>query len=378
VQTVRAVTVLQALCGDLAVRGGAALPIAPGRRRDGEPLPCLYRPMTPQPVPPPAGARPIGYDEFPLFETFNREAQANLYARAILEGRPYPLRALLLFGANPLVAAPDAARLREACGKLSLLVSVDPFLTASGRAADYVLPAATFAEGAPPPRPLAPAASQPLLPPQHDSRTDWSTLSGLAGALGLGRYFPWATLEEALAAPRVPWLADPGRTIAADLLPPGERASFPTASGRIEIYSPILERFGHDPLPDWSERRLRPGGDYPFILVSGPRTRAYVNTQFRQIPALAARMPQPVAELHPEAARRAGIGDGERVAVVSPRGRIELQARVTERVHPECVVVPAGWSDANANLLTDDVSLDPISGFPSFRSGVCRVEALCA
>jgi anaerobic selenocysteine-containing dehydrogenase len=376
-QTVRAVTILMALCGDLAVRGGAALPIAPGRRRDGEPLPCLYGGMTPHPVPPPIAARPIGYDDFPLFEAFNREAQANLYARAILEDRPYPLRALLLFGANPLVTAPGAAKLSRAAERLSLLVSIDPFLTASGRVADYVLPAATFAEGTPPPPAVTPAAAHPLVPEQHDSRTDWAILTGLAKALGLGHYFPWETLEEALQAPRVPWMADPEHALLSDRLAPGEKASFPTASGKIEIFSRTLERFGYDPLPDWQEPTRRAGpdrADYPLILVSGPRGRAYVNSQFRQIPAIAASMPGPVAGMHPETARRAGAADGERIAVVSPHGRIELRAWVTARVHPECVVVQAGWSDANANLLTDDAELDPISGFPVFRSGVCRVE----
>src|SRR5262249_42074043 len=41
---------------------------------------------------------------------------------------------------------------------------------------------------------------------------------------------------------------------------------------------------------------------------------------------------------------------------------------------PAVAVVPAGWADANANLLTDDGALDAISGLPSFRGGVCRSE----
>lgn len=174
-------------------------------------------------------------------------------------------------------------------------------------------------------------------------------------------------------------MADPEHTLLADDLAPGEKPAFPSASGKIEIYSAALERFGYDPLPDWKESRRRPargGGDYPFILVSGPRTRAYVNSQFRQIPSIASLMPKALAELHPDAARRAGIADGERIAVVSPHGRVEMQAHVTTRVHPECIVVPAGWSDANANLLTGDAALDPISGFPVFRSEICRVEAV--
>jgi anaerobic selenocysteine-containing dehydrogenase len=64
------------------------------------------------------------------------------------------------------------------------------------------------------------------------------------------------------------------------------------------------------------------------------------------------------------------------VAVVSPHGRIEIRAVVTEDVHPECVVMPAGWAQANPNWLISHEKRDPISGFPAFRSGVCRVEPL--
>jgi predicted molibdopterin-dependent oxidoreductase YjgC len=66
------------------------------------------------------------------------------------------------------------------------------------------------------------------------------------------------------------------------------------------------------------------------------------------------------------------------MAVVSPHGRIVLHVEVTSRVHPECVIVPSGWSSASANNLTHADSLDPITGFPPFRSGTCRLEALTA
>jgi hypothetical protein len=49
---------------------------------------------------------------------------------------------------------------------------------------------------------------------------------------------------------------------------------------------------------------------------------------------------------------------------------------VTADVHPEAVVVPAGFSQANPNSLVSGDRRDPISGFPAFRSGVCRVEPL--
>ena len=109
-----------------------------------EPLPQLYRLETPEPVPPRPTARPIGAADLPLYEIYNRQAQGMLFSRAILDDAPYPLRALVLFGSNPLVTSPDGGRMAEAARRLELLVTVDPFLSESARQSHYVLPSATF------------------------------------------------------------------------------------------------------------------------------------------------------------------------------------------------------------------------------------------
>ena len=80
--------------------------------------------------------------------------------------------------------------------------------------------------------------------------------------------------------------------------------------------------------------------------------------------------------IHPGAAARAGIADGDRVRVASPHGAIDLGAQVTADVHPEIAVVPSGFPGANANDLTELARLDPVSGFPALRSLVCRVERI--
>lgn len=376
-QTVRAIACLEALCGHLGARGGGVMLDRPGARFDDELLPALYRMATAEPVPPPIDERPIGGERFPIFEVYNRQAQANLFARAILEDDPYPLRALVLFGANPLVTSPGARRLRRAYGKLELLVTIDPFLTETGEASDYVLPAATFAEaaGVGIDERVMP---EPLVPPIVGAWPDWKILFELARAVGLGRYFPWPTLKEALEAPRVPFMQDPTRQ-PRPTRPTEERAEparYGTSSGKIELRSALLEGFGHDPLPRWTPPRQRPTTEYPILLVSGPRTRTYVNSQFRKIPSIAAKLPSPFVEVPPAIAGPLGLEDGDWVAVVSPHGRIELEARVTDRVHPETVVLPNGWPQANANLLIDGDDLDPISGFPAFRSAICRLEPL--
>ena len=59
--------------------------------------------------------------------------------------------------------------------------------------------------------------------------------------------------------------------------------------------------------------------------------------------------------------------------VESPRGSIKVKARLTEDIHPKVVAMQHGWSEANANCLTDDEARDPVSGYPGFRSVLCQV-----
>jgi len=373
VQTVRAIAAVEALCrraGEPNIRQDLT-PVGPGDTAG--PLPSLPRLGTPEPVPPPVEAPAVGADEHPLFEMFNREAQGNLLARAILEDRPYPVRALVLIASNALVTSPGSAMLARAAERLELLVSVDPFLTASGRRAQVVLPAATFAE------------SEGVVPPQHEAWPDWKVVFELARAMRLGGWFPWKTWAEAEAAPQVPVPAAPelvpGFDPAFTQAPLPRSAGVPlvgTPSGKIELASSLLERAGHPALPEWVPPSREPTAEFPLRLVTGPRTRAYINSQFRQVARIRLLEPEPVVRVHPDAARGAGVAHGERVAIVSPVGRIELRLAVTTDVRPDVAVMPAGWEEANANLLVDADLRDPISGFPAFRSAVCRLEAIAA
>jgi len=371
VQNVRALACLEALCQRADAHDIRQILTPAGMAGPDEPLPALPRLSTPEPVPPPVQARPLGADSHPLFHAFNREAQGNLLARAILHDTPYPVRALILLGSNALVTTPGTQALRLAAGKLRLLVTIDPFLSESARLSDVVLPATTFAEAPVPGEGSAPP-SHGLVPPQHGAWPDWKIVFELGRALGLGAYFPWRNFAEAMQAPRRPYMVDRPTQPRPE---PGSRpARYGTASGKIELASVLLERHGYDAVPRWRPPTVGVSPDYPLLLVTGARTRAYINSQFRQVAKVRLRMPEPEVLLHPDAARSAGVRDGERVAIVAPLGRVEMKIRVTTEVRPDVAVAPAGWESANVNVLHDAERLDPISGFPAFRSGVCRIE----
>ncbi len=376
VQTVRAVAVLEALCRRVGQPEVNELLTPVSSNFYNELLAALPRPVTAEPVPPPVRARPLGYAAYPLFETFNREAHGALLADAVLKDEPYPVRALLVFAANTFVTAPGSERLREAAHRLSLLATVDPFLTVTARLSDFVLPACTFAEA-----PIVDATDDELaqggmVTPQHQAWPDWRIVFELARALGLGGYFPWHSFREAMQAPRYPYRVDPEHQPRP--IPPSAEAPLPrfgTLSGKLELASTLLRRYGFHAVPTWTAPTEVPTPEYPLVLVTGPRSRAFINSQFHQVPGVLAKMPWPEVLLHPTRARNAGVVDGQRVAIVSPRGRVEMRLHVTDDVHPDVAVAPVGWETANVNSLHDPDRRDPISGFPAFRSATCRIEA---
>jgi anaerobic selenocysteine-containing dehydrogenase len=376
VQTVRALVALEALTGAFDEGWAKTQLTPPGLHFAEEPLPALYRMATPEPVPPEPSARPLGYDRFPLFEIYNREAQGNLFARAVLQGDPYPVRGLMLMASNPVLTAPGGSELQRAFDALDFKVVIDPFMSASAALADVVLPACTFAEaptidegGAA--RRLndeadAEVRERGVVEPQHRAWPDWKILFELARAMGLGRYFPWSSLREALAARHVPFMHDAAHQPKPRVAAAGR---YGTPTGKLELHSTLLERFGFEPLP-----RCAAGAatttEYPLVLVSGPRDRAFINSQFRDVPSVRSKVPEPLALVHP----RLGFADGARVALITPYGHVTFQVRVTDEVHPDAVVAPFGWAEANVNLLSGADRLDPISGFPAVRSTPCRAE----
>jgi anaerobic selenocysteine-containing dehydrogenase len=224
--------------------------------------------------------------------------------------------------------------------------------------------------------------------PFGHAKEDWSIWAGIGQKLGLAEYFPWENSEELVA-----YLLK-GSNITLDQLrqnPGGyvyvereyrkyEKSGFNTPSKKVEFYSCDLEKYGYDPLPTFHEPAESPisrpdlAKQYPLLFVGGPRRYNYFHSQFRNIPSLRSRLPEPLLEMNPETAKALGIRRGDMVRVESSRGTITVKAKMTGDVHPEVVTMEHGWSEANANLLTSDEARDPISGYPAFRQVLCRVN----
>ena len=94
------------------------------------------------------------------------------------------------------------------------------------------------------------------------------------------------------------------------------------------------------------------------------------------MPQLRRLVPYPEAEIHPAAAAQYGVVNGEWIMVETMTGSVKFKAKVTEDMHQKVVSIPAGWGQANANLLLGGNAADPIAGYPEDRALLCRIRKI--
>ena len=159
---------------------------------------------------------------------------------------------------------------------------------------------------------------------------------------------------------------------------------FDTPSGKVELFSSQLEAYGYDPLPNFVEPAESPlstpeiAKDYPLVCSVSYHLGLFTHSQYRTLPWLKELVPEAYVMIHPRKAKEIGVHEGEKVFLESPRGRIEVAARVTKQVDPRTLTVAWGWGQPYAsgdrpNLLTDDSKRCPISGATGNRSFLGRL-----
>ena len=395
-QTVRALALLRGITGNLDVPGadifGASLL---------KPFPLLKSAL-----PTGMAQKRLGALEFKLLggaRAFLPAAHIPAVLRAMTLGEPYKIRALLNFGSNPLVTVANTRKTYEALSSLEFMVVADMFMTPTAALADYVLPAAFWPEvdslvEIPYVAANAVLAQQKVVTVE-ECRPDEDILSDLAGRMHLtgSEESPMDILNFRLSGLGLGFedLKQQGYVFQAPEYGLRRKNGFRTPSGKVELYSRSMERMGYDPLPFFQEPPESPVSRkdlldyYPYVLITGSRRAEFFHSDNRQIPFLRKRRPYPMAELHLLDAADNGICEGDRIWITSPRGRIEMRARVTDRIARGVVSIDHGWWfpekkdtdfgiwDANANVLTsDEPPYDPGFGSYQLRALLCAVQKI--
>lgn len=131
----------------------------------------------------------------------------------------------------------------------------------------------------------------------------------------------------------------------------------------------------------WEEPELPPepsDADYPFILLTGrgSSTEWHTETRTRRSSILAKMNPaQLVVSLAASDGDALALREGDRVAVISRRARIEALAHLTHNLQSGQVFLP--MHKAATNLLTQEV-VDPISRQPHYKHCAVRIEKISA
>jgi anaerobic selenocysteine-containing dehydrogenase len=395
VQTVRAVSMLPALTGNIDVPGGWVF----GMKGLGR-FPSLI-----QNLPQEISAKRLGADRFKMLGGEGADlpaAHIPTLLKAMREGVPYRVKAFLVFGNNTLATYGNAKQARESLGKLDLLVVADLFMTPTAELADIVLPAAAWPElnqlaG------LPTVAANVVLAQQKavqigECKADEQIFIELARRMDL----PVGTepLDDVLESQ----LANGCGVTLAELREKGFHkvefryrkyleGGFRTPTGKIELYATRFEAMGYDPLPYYREPPESPvatpevAKDFPLVLTTGARIPFFFNSEHRQIRKLRKAHPDPIVEIHPDTARPFGIKGGDWVWIETPRGKIRQRARVTDEIDPRVIHVEHGWWfpeeagpehgiwTSNANVLTsNEPPYDPAMGTYQLRALLCRIE----
>jgi anaerobic selenocysteine-containing dehydrogenase len=404
-QTNRAVCIFYALTGQFDERGGnmlfATTPTNPINGRE-----LLSKEQA---------AKRLGLDRHPLGPPGDPGlVQAGTVYDAILTGKPYPIKAAVLFGTDPLLGHGDPLRGKAALEALDFYIHIDTTLNPSAHFADLILPATTcwereallpfseIAEDTMNWAQLRPAVAKPV----GESRSEVEIIFDLAKRLELTKQFFDGNIETALGHQLAPSNLTTEQLRASSIgmrssvttrhrkfaeIDPasGQPRGFNTPTGRIEIYATAFANAGYPPIPRFESNEPE-HSDYPLTLTFF-RDIHFCDQQHRNIARLRRVVPDPFVEIHPSTAQAGGVADGDWIVVETAYGRVKMKAKFNDSLHPNVVATVYGWwqgcqelkltgndpfstTGANTNLLIRNSDNDEISASVAHRGQRCRVR----
>jgi formate dehydrogenase alpha subunit len=284
------------------------------------------------------------------------------------------IKALYIMGENPAVTDPDADHAIKAMQSLELLVVQDIFLTETGKLADVVLPASSFAEkdGTFSNTERRVARVRQAIPPVGQSKPDWQIISEISNRLGYPMNYanPEAIFEEIRQVTPSYAGISYQRLEAGGLQWPCPNEEHP---GTVFLHK---DRFAKGKgtffAIDHKDPAEMPDAEYPLYLTTGRLLYQYHSgTMSRRAPGLTEKAPECLVELSAADAAKYAIASGDQVRVRTRRGQITAKAQISPKAVPGTIFLPFHFAEASANKLTN-AALDPVSKIPEYK--VCAVQ----
>ena len=385
--TMQALLTLQAITGNIGVHGGGVTTFAGGLTTTAFDLGGWWAPE--------------GTDPYTVLEPMEA-------CDAMLEGKPYPVRAAWFMVDNYAQQMSDRNKVVKALKSLDFLVVSDYVMSATADLADIVLPACTYLEKTD----LLSSNNfylqymPKVIDPLWESKSDLAAVALVAQKMGVGQYFdktPDEYLQEILhigdpkADDNVAGLTWNQVTSGAPHLNtptipyvPFFDKSFPTKTGKIEFYVEMLAPFDQAICDHKEPIEASPTnvlfGKYPLVFLS-THTRFRTHSQYSNLPWLKEinNGGDGFLEINPVDAGARKIRDGDVVQVFNDRGSMKVRARLTEGIKPGVVnCYQGGWDtvkvkhyvEGHPNNLTHQIAKPAQALIPNFRSNAAYYDCL--
>jgi anaerobic selenocysteine-containing dehydrogenase len=338
-----------------------------------------------------------------------------------------PIRALVVYGSNPAVIAPDSELVLAGLRRDDLFtVVLEQFPTDTTAYADVVLPVTTQLEhldllwswghyyltfNTPSIAPLGEAKptsevfrllaaalgfDEPCFQDSDEDLIRQALASGAPELAGITyerlQRDGWAKLNlptvaptDVSSSPAFSLSRSPALPLTRSSWLPFSNGGFGTPGGRCAFHAPWLAEQGLDPLPTFIPPRESREADpelaarYPLLLLS-IKSHHFLNSTYPNVPSLARDAGPRTVDLHPDEARVRGLVDGQQVRVFNDRGAFRVQLRLSDAVQPGVAVSPFGyWQRASpdgksVNSTTSSAVTDLGAG-PTFHDNAVQIEA---
>jgi len=309
------------------------------------------------------------------------------------------IKAVYIMGENLLLSEPDIQNVKKAMENLEFLVVQDIFLTETAQLADVVLPAASFAEkdGTFTNTERRVQLIRTVVSVPGQSKPDWWIISQLA-----------CKMEEKLSTERESDESDSQNLHKSQFNYQSPEEIFHEMAEITPIYHGIsysrLEKEGiqwpcydekHPGTPLMHQEKFNtPNGlakfhplehrpsaevtseEYPLILTTGRSLYQYhTGTMTRKIEGMDKLEKPGTVEINPYDAEHRDIHENELVEIESRRGKIKVNAKISDHIQKGTVFMTFHFKEAPANCLTNP-ERDPISGIPELKISVVEVRKL--
>ena len=295
------------------------------------------------------------------------------------------LEVLFVADADPFYTLPSNQKVKEAFGKIPLIVSFSPWMNETAANSDIILPdhahLERYLDVPTPPGAQKPVIglSRPVIAPRLDTRHVGDALILLANAVGgsLADAFPWddyqACLKETMADK---WkiMVEKGFWSDPHFTPPTGKRSFNTDSKKFEFVSDKIslkslfakitpegdEKSFPMTLIPYDSMRLANGaiGDPPFVI------KTVSDTILKGLDIL--------VEINPSTAKSLGLSEGKYAMLSTPEGQAKVKVHLFDGIMPDLIAMPRGLGHTaydsylankgvNVNALIGPIE-DPVSG----------------